>query len=113
MQSSSLTSQISQLCLWVHSCIDVGSCYVSNAGFKQIVNKFPRLRSLGVSRNNFTSKMLEGCHSQFFRSIVSLDISTNVLDDRFFEDLYQLQPKLDSLQVLFISRNDISDKGIA
>lgn len=57
--------------------------------------------------------MLEGCHSQFFRSIVSLDISTNVLDDRFFEDLYQLQPKLDSLQVLFISRNDISDKGIA
>lgn len=57
--------------------------------------------------------MLEGCHSQFFRSIVLLDISTNVLDDRFFEDLYQLQPKLDSLQVLFISRNDISDKGIA
>jgi len=70
------------------------------------------LKALQFIRNNITSAALEGCNSQFFRNIVIMQLSYNVLDDKFFEYLYNMHTRLDLLQMLLFNSNDLTDKGM-
>lgn len=92
--------------------LSVDSTFISNVGFRQIVNKLSLLSSLVFARNNITSAALQGCHSRLFRSLKSLRLDNNVLDDQFLKDLLELQPSLDNLKVLGLNFNDISDSGM-
>jgi hypothetical protein len=51
-------------------CINVATTYVSNAGFRLIVNNYPHLKVLKMNRVDVTSEMLQGCRPDIFKDLM-------------------------------------------
>jgi|JI6StandDraft_1071083.scaffolds.fasta_scaffold13097_4 Ran GTPase-activating protein (RanGAP) involved in mRNA processing and transport len=70
-----------------------------------------KIKTLKLIRNKLTDEGLEKM-LPYFGSIITLNLSQNLLTDRFIDHLLNHLPKLPLLKSLILSQNKIKERGI-